>query len=467
MKINIKEIKEALGSELIEIHGEDNFVLNKVSIDSRNISNGDFYCPILGSNHDGHDYINDSLAKGAKGFFYSKEISGETFNRIKTNKNFAVQVKDTLRALQWLSGYVRRKFNPKVIAITGSNGKTTTKEMLGSVLSKSHKTVISKKSFNNHIGVPLTLLEMNEHTEFVVVEMGMNHIGEIHELMQIAKPDIGIILNISCAHIGNFKNFEELVEAKSEMGKDLKKDGLLLLNSNLKGIFKHYNDLRGRIYEFGSDKSAYCRYEAFAQNSKGVEVNIIIDGVNTKISYPGLGTHNAENIAAVCACASFLKISLKDIESGISSMKTPSMRMELKVLKDGLKIINDAYNANPSSFSAAIKTFDLIPCNGRKIMVVGEMKELGGLSKKYHEELAHEIDSSSVDEVYGIGENTRFLVDMLKNKPNKYACYFSDKDELYLQISKRLKNNDIVLLKGSRANGLESIEKKLTEERMG
>ena len=247
--------------------------------------------------------------------------------------------------------------------------------MLGQILERHGKTLYSKKSFNNHVGVPLTLLSMEEGTKFAVLEMGMNHPGEIRHLVEIAKPDLGVVLNVSAAHVGNFASFGELVSAKAEMVGALKKDGALVLNSNLRR-FEDFRDRGGRkLWEFGfGDSDAFCSWNEVQQKEGFLKVPLVIEGKTLSFELPMIGKHLAENVACAVTCCFSLGIPLSEVQEGIKKFKPTGMRMELCLLGGGIRLVNDAYNANPVSAEAAVRTLDELAFPGKKYLVLGNME---------------------------------------------------------------------------------------------
>lgn len=251
MKLDFESFIKGLGKNYIETVSKGTGQIDAICTDSRELKKGQFFWPIAGENFDGHKFIRDAVWAGCTGFVFSSELSEEEKTLVKNTSVFAVRVNDTLEALQKLARHVREMSKAKVITITGSNGKTTTKNLIAAVLSQAHKTVYSQKSFNNHIGVPLTILKIEKDTEFVVLELGMNHPGEIKKLMEIANPDIGLLLNVTSAHMGNFKSYEELVLAKGEIATCMKENGTVIFNHNLKNYAPFNESLRCRSREFG------------------------------------------------------------------------------------------------------------------------------------------------------------------------------------------------------------------------
>jgi len=456
-------LKQALGDiYLATLSAGESFKIKNIKTDSRNFEKNDFFWPIEGVKFDGHNFILDILEKGCSGFVYSKDLSLEVETLVEKLDVVALKVSDTLKALQAFARFYRLKNNAKIIAVTGSNGKTTTKDILVSALSDKFKTKGSFKSFNNHLGVPLTLLSIEDDTEFLVVEMGMNHKGEIAELMNIAIPDVAIIINAGNAHMGNFKDFIHLVAAKGEMLLALQDKGVLFVNYSLMAYepFKSYKKSNMKL--FGREDDLFLSYSNVRHVEKVVKGTINSNSLKFEFIYPGIGLHNAENVAAASSALIFLGCDEKNINNGLKSLKIPFMRLEHKSLSNGVLIINDSYNANPASFEKAIETLDSIPCQGKKYLVVGDMYELGAFSRREHQRLGEIIFKSNIDNVYSIGSSSEYVTDVCTDR-NK-AEHFKNIKHLIQKLKEIIDSGDILMLKGSRGMMLEQIEESLVKE---
>jgi UDP-N-acetylmuramoyl-tripeptide--D-alanyl-D-alanine ligase len=346
-----------------------------------------------------------------------------------------------------------------VIAITGSNGKTTTKDLLGQILERVGKTVYSKKSFNNHVGVPLTLLSLEKGTQFAVLEMGMNHPGEIQNLVEIAKPDLGVVVNVSGAHLGNFSSLEALSAAKAEMVTTLKKDAMLVLNANLKRFESFRNGSHGKkLWEFGFEEpGVFCSWSDLEQRGNILKIPLLMQGETQIFEMPMIGKHLAEDVACAVTCCCALGIPVSFIREGVRNFKSSGMRMELCLLGGGIRLVNDAYNANPVSAAAALATLDAWKGFGRKYLVLGNMEELGTYAEEAHQHLGEEIVKTSIDGVFTLGHWAKRTGVCVQEHSSKEVQHFEDKETMLLFLSQKLKLGDTLLLKGSRANKLEIV----------
>ncbi len=434
-------------------------VFKGVSIDTRTISHGDLFVAIKGSNFDGNDFIKAAFLKGAKYAIVSK-------NPQKEFKNRCIVVKDTLTALQTLSSIHRQRNNAKVIAITGSSGKTTTKDIIASVLSQAGKTLKTKENFNNEIGTPLTLLNIKKEHEFAVVEMGMQGKGEIELLSKLAKPDIAIISNIGEAHIEKLRTKSNIAKAKSEIFKYLKKNGIAIINRD-----DEFFDLmkkaagKNRIISFGINNDCDIKARNVKESHDKVCFDTSINGKTIKVTCPVPGLHNVYNCLCAIAVASVFHIETKKTTNGILSFKTSKNRMEILRSKNGLRIINDSYNANPSSMKAAIDVLSSqIGRNKKLIAILGDMKELGKFSRIFHEKLGKYVATSDIDYLISIGPQAKFIHDQaVKCKPKGLFFYFKNNEDALKKVVSLLSKDAIVLLKASRSMKFEEIMQKIVD----
>ena len=410
--------------------------------DSRNpIKNGLFFA-FSGDKHNGNDYALESLRKGAINAVVDNEELASKSNKI-------IYVKNTLETLQSLASFHRQKFKCPVFAITGSNGKTTTKELLKIVLSKKFNTHATIGNLNNHIGVPMTILNTPISSDFLIIEMGANHLNEIKTLCQIAKPTHGFITNFGLAYLEGFGGKEGVINGKSELYD--------FLDSSNGEIFVN-QDNQNQIKKLGNKK-----YISFGQKEKA-DFNLIYNlsnKNNLEISFKGYkfianlyGEYNRPNISAAIVIGDFFNVSLKKIKEAIESYKSLDNRSQI-IKINNKKIILDSYNANPSSMEFAIKNFHRKFIND-KILIIGDMLELGVYSKSAHKQIVNLILDLSFDNVMTVGEN--FFE--ISNTPNYFKKYHST-DELIKFISLKVVKEKNILIKGSRSLRLEKILKVL------
>ena len=408
---------------------------DSVSIDSRKIVDNSLFISLKGDRFNGNKFAKSAIENGARYAIVDDE-------KYKIDERF-ILVEDCLETLQKLANFHRRKINTKIIAITGSNGKTTTKELLYNVFKSRYNTTCTIGNLNNHIGVPLSLLNIKIDTEIAIIEMGASSLGEIELLCDIAEPNYGYITNFGKAHIEGFGSELKVVEGKSELYKYLKNNnGTIFFNlddNKQKNLLENYN----RKFSFGLN-SKFCEYKLCSVNE-----SIIINTENENISSSLYGKYNVDNIMAAVCMGKYFKISINSISDGISNYIPKNNRSEM-IKKNSNTVLLDAYNANPSSMYASIKNF--IETNFKnKILILGDMYELGDDEIKYHQEITDYCQSSNIEKIILIGKifsNT--------NNSEKFIKY----DNVYEFINSydfdKLKKSTI-LVKGSRGEMLEKV----------
>ena len=404
-----------------------------VSTDTRSIQNDSLFFSLKGENFDGNNYALEALKKGAK--------YAVVDNKKLSNPNF-IKVEDALVSLQKLSSYHRSKLiSTKIIAITGSNGKTTTKELIHQVLSTKFKTTSTIGNLNNHIGVPLTLLKINKDSDFAIVEMGANHIEEIKFLTNLIKPDVGYITNFGKAHLEGFGSLDGVIKGKTELYNWLLKNNKpILINSNDK---TQNNFINHKSITFGiKDNSNYTFKKEKIENFVSVNYR------GSKIKSNLVGAYNFNNISAAISLGLHFKLSLKSIEQAIKSYIPTNNRSQLLSINKK-KIILDAYNANPSSMKLAIDSF--IKFSGPKILILADMFELGQYSNNEHLEIIEQLEKINI-KAYFVGE--RFY--KLKKKSD-FFLFFKNKKDLIKEISTNKIKEKNILIKGSRIMKMELI----------
>ena len=416
-----------------------------ISINSKKIKKDDIFIAIKGLNFDGHDYINEAFKNGAIAAIISDEE--------KISKN-TILVNDTKKSLANIASLILKKFKPFVIGITGSNGKTTTKELIKSILDSNYgtnKILATQANYNNDIGLPLTIFNLNSEHSHIVLEMGMNHPKEISYLANIAPPNFAVITNIGEAHIENFKNREAIANEKKDILRNLKAEGTAILPKDSEFFNFLVKDLKNvKVLSFGMSKDADISCELLDHK----KILIKTPKYDLEIKSKLLGHNNISNILAAVTCAYQLKINPTKIKEGIENITPIPSRLELKEGKKRAAIIDDTYNANPSSFLSAIEVLNEFP--GKKILVIGDMAELGENSRIYHQELSRSIKETKIDITLGLGKYTKEIITLL----GRNNSWFRSKDDLVKHLYSCMKGSTI-LVKGSRSMKMEEIVKKL------
>jgi UDP-N-acetylmuramoyl-tripeptide--D-alanyl-D-alanine ligase len=419
-----------------------------ICTDTRNIKKNSLFFGIKGENFDGNKFASVALKKGAAFAIIDEK-------KFYKNKQY-ILVDNVLQTLQELAKYHRKQLKTKVIGITGTNGKTSTKELINVILSKKYKTIASFKNLNNHIGVPLSVLSITPDTEIAVIEMGANHIREIKKLCGISQPDFGIITNIGIAHLQGFKNIKGIINAKNELFNYIKKNnGIAFANINSKAIAKLSEKIKKITY--GTKTNAYC-YGKLLENNPYVKIkwnlknNIIKNKSHTIIQSQLIGEYNLENIIAAIAIGSYFDVTPKNIKNAIENYKPVSNRSQLiETAKN--KIILDAYNANPTSMKAAIKNFKQLKFEN-KIVIIGDMLELGNQSIKEHKKILTFLEKQNFNKIILIGK-------MFSSVNNNNHKNFPDVDIAGKWLEKNSISSASILIKASRGIKLEKLIKVL------
>ena len=432
-----------------------------VSIDSRNVRDGDLFIAIRGENHDGHDYVFDALEKGATAAVVARGWLSEQKRRSVRGRPL-IPVDDTIEALQALSRYHRQRLGLPVVAITGSNGKTTTKDMTASVLRTRYRVMRSESSFNNHIGVPLTLLWLRRSHEVAVVEMGMNHGGEIAHLCTVAEPTAGVITNVSTAHLEFMGDLDGVAEAKAELAEAIGPHGFLVLNSDDPKVTAMRERSEARIITFGLESDAEIKGEIVDFRRGIFPVFRINGGPAIHLEVPG--THNVMNGLAAAAVGEAMGCTPEQVKKGLEAFQGARWRTEI-VETEGILVVNDSYNANPVSASAALR----ILCdfeNGsshRRVAVLGDMLELGETAVQSHQELGEESAGSGIELLVAVGDFASEVIEgaVRAGLPSEMTISSRNVDEAWRELVPRLQQGDLVLVKGSRRVGLEKLVERI------
>lgn len=437
----------------------ENIIIEGVCTDSRTIEKGQMFIPLIGENFNGHLFVEDAYKKGARAALWNKN---EPVPNIDIPLIF---VEDTLKALQNLAKAYRRQLDVKVIGITGSNGKTTTKDIVASVLSTKYKTKKTLGNYNNDIGCPLTILSLDEETEMAVVEMGTERFGEISNLTDIAKPDVAIITSIGKAHLENLYTEENIARAKLEILEGLDPDGIFIYygdDPTLKKVLKDF-PIEHKTITYGSENSNEYVARMDSMDEEGIYFTVK-SPFEKRFFLPLLGKHNIFNALAAVVVGEYFNIPVDLIQEGFNHIDKTGMRDELIYAK-GFTILNDSYKSNPDSLLVQLETLYNMDNYSQKIVVAGDMLGLGEDEIKLHEEVGKAIDGEEIDYVFTIGPLAKYLGEACKANLGKDRVIHSEsKKEVVEKIKKIIKPNSIVLVKASRSLELEDIVNALKEE---
>ncbi|MDC3091543.1 UDP-N-acetylmuramoyl-tripeptide--D-alanyl-D-alanine ligase [Rickettsiales bacterium] len=453
-------------SQALNINIKKNISFDGISIDSRDIEKNSLFFPIKGEKFNGHDFILDAFQNGAKASIVEeKEI--KRINKSFFNDKILIPVENSLQALQDLSRYIRnRPKDLKMICITGSNGKTSVKDWISSILSNFFITHSSLGNFNNHIGMPLSLARMKKNTEVCVLELGMNKPGEIQFLTQISKPDFSILTNVGPAHLGNFKNIEEIVVEKSSIFKTSKKSISIIPRDShffnlIDNIARKYSKT---VLSFGSHINSDFKLIKSSRISDNIsELEFELLGKIVKVKTQNHSTHHHMNILIILIIAELLEINQKEVIQQIYELKPTIGRGSIHEIffnEKKIRLIDDSYNSNPMSLKVSLNNMNNSAYkNSRKICVIGDMLELGNNSEDLHRKMVDSFTENNINLVFTIGQHTKIIHDNLPDFI--HSKHFDNIEILYNKLSSILLDDDIILVKGSNSMDLNKICKKL------
>ena len=457
--LSIKNILEVTKGKLL-VGNEEN-ICKSYSKDTRTIKDGDCYIGIKGENFDGNIFWEKALENGASTVIVQNvEIENEKLKKW-TDKNI-IKVENTLEALYNIARYKRNLYDIPVIAITGSVGKTSTKDIVANVVAKKYKTLKTEGNNNNNIGLPFTILRMQDE-EVAVLEMGMNHFGEISLLASIANPTICIITNIGTSHIGNLGSRENILKAKLEILEGSKKQAVIINNDNdLLHKWYEENKENYNIKTYGIKEKSNVMAKEIKLEENNSTFTCKIDDEEEKIKVPVGGEHFVLNALCAITVGEVLKIEEDKIKVGIESFELTKKRMDIIEFKNGIKIINDAYNASLESMKASLRV--LSEYKERKIAVLGDMFELGEFSEELHKKVGEEVVKNKIDILIACRENAEYIADVEKEKMDKENIYYlENKEEIEPLLQQIVKNNDVILFKASNGMGFYKIVERLVE----
>jgi len=448
----MSQVAKALGATL---HGKD-VMMTGVSKDTRDIHAGDLYIALKGERFDGHQFVAEANSSGAVGALVSVSVPLDVPQ---------VQVDDTRIALgqlaaHWRQTWGRQQAAGKLIGITGSNGKTSVKEMISKILSDhagASAVLSTRGNLNNDIGMPMTLLELTEQHKFAVIEMGANHVGEIDYLTNIARPDVALVNNVGPAHLEGFGSLENIAKAKAEIYNGLSDDGVAVLNMDdaFSPFWEEYCADMNTIGFSMTDENA----DVYASLLEGGLYRVVVKSEQADLALKVPGKHNVMNALAAIAVTYSLGLSLQEITSSLSTFENIKGRLTIKKSDAGYRVIDDTYNANPLSVSAAIEV--LAGMQGDTFLVLGDMAELGGDAEKLHAEIGVKAKQAGITRLFATGRLSENTADAF----GENGFYFKNKNELIKALKKTLSGSETVLIKGSRSAAMEEVvERILTQQ---
>jgi UDP-N-acetylmuramoyl-tripeptide--D-alanyl-D-alanine ligase len=449
----MSSVAEITGGRLA---GDDREVTG-VAIDSREVRPGDLFVALMGEHADGHEFVDAAFFAGATGAVVQREGPGD---------GSLVVVDDTTRALLDIASAERKEMRATVVGITGSTGKTSVKDLSRAVLATRYRVHASPKSFNTEVGVPLTLLSAEEGVDVVVCEMGSRGLGHIRLLADVARPEVGVVTNVGLAHMEMFGTQEAVADAKAELVEALPKDGTAVLNADDPVVRGFDRRTRARVIRYGMASDADVRGEDLTLDDEGRPSFTLATSAGTEhVELPVPGEHMAWNALAAAACGVALGLSAGECAAGLKEARVSPWRMEVFDTPSGIRVVNDAYNANPTSMAAALRAVRAMAGSGRCVAVLGEMAELGSVSVEEHEHVGELAARLGIDRVITVGELAHVIaVSAVREgvEPN-HVTRCATVEEAFEAVAAQARPGDVVLVKASRAVGLERLAERLKD----
>lgn len=433
------------------ISADDTSVMvSRISTDSRTLQAGDLFVPLRGQNFDGHEFIAQAAERGATGAMVEEKWSGSV-----PRKFALLRVQDTLLGYQTLAANYRASLPLKVIAITGSNGKTSTKDFVAATLAKKFRVTKTEGNFNNHVGLPQTMLAAQREDEIAVWEIGMNHPGEVAALAKLAAPDVALITNIGIAHIEFMGSREAIAKEKGALAEAIAPGGTVILNAD--DAFSESIALRTRARTIlaGIENGA-VRAIDITQSSSGSEFTILEGAHRCRAQVPVPGIHMVQNAMLAVAAGRAFGLSLEECAAGLASAPLTKARLQIREI-GGIEFIDDSYNANPDSMKAALRTLVELDADGRRIAVLGEMGELGSESERGHREVGEAAAAFRIDELIAVGANAAGIATAAQNAGLGKSVAVDSAEEAAGILEQTVTPGDLILIKGSRSARMERV----------
>lgn len=444
--IDAKIIQEICNGKILTKNIENK--PNNFVIDSREVKKNDCFVAIRGENNNGNKFLKMALENGASVCLVDEEPEKELIK--KYNDRTIIKVENTIKAIQEIAKYKRSLYNIPVVAVTGSVGKTSTKDIIASVLSQKYNVLKTEGNFNNHIGLPMTLLKLKDHTA-VVVEMGMNHFGEISVLTNIAKPSIAVITNIGTSHIGNLGSRENILKAKLEILEGLQENGKIIINNDNDLLHNWAQTVDNHnIFTYGIENKSCFTPKNIEENKNGTKYEINIKGNKYNVNVPVIGKHFVYNSLCAIAVGCVLDIETEKIIQGISNFKLTQNRMDFRKIKNNATVLADYYNASYDSMKSALEVVKNYNAE-RKIAVLGDMLELGKFSEKMHKDVGTEVYNNKIDILITVGTLAKHIAKTAKELGTKEVYECENNQEAIKVLKKEIQEGDLILLKASNA----------------
>lgn len=454
INVSVSTLLDITGGRLIS--GTPTGEIKDVTTDSRKVTKGALFVAVCGERVDGHNFIESSFMQGATCALSEKDTGYR-------GEKPVIMVPDTVVAMGKIARFVMENLSMRTVGITGSVGKTTTRDMTHAVLSRKFHTLKNENNFNNAIGVPLTVFRADKTHDAAVIEMGMNHFGEIDILGNITAPDVAIITNIGISHIENLGSQENIYKAKAELFPYVKEGGAVILNGDDEILMKHKREIPRRVFTVGKENmDADLVATEIEEKEQGVSFRVTGLGQDFFVSLPIPGEHNVSNALSACAAGIFFGVPADEIAKALETFSMTGMRMDV-VNTENVTIINDCYNASPASVSAALSV--LSQYDKRKVAVLGDMGELGAFSYHAHKDLGRDVVKNRINVLVTVGSNAKYIAEgaFENGMDSSHLISVDTVEEAYSVLSETVKAGDVVLIKASRFMGFERLTAFLKE----
>jgi UDP-N-acetylmuramoyl-tripeptide--D-alanyl-D-alanine ligase len=429
--------------------GDAGQIIQAISTDSRTITAGELFVPLSGENFDGHEFVRQAADRGAIGAIVARDIDAP-------RENFAlVHVNDALRAYQQIAARYRKLLELRVVCITGSNGKTSTKDFVASVLGRRFRVTKTEGNLNNHVGLPRTMLSASRSDEIGVWEIGMNHPGEVAPLAALAAPDVAIITNIGVAHIEFMGSREAIAQEKGELATAVQESGTVILNGDDNFSESIAQRVRARVI-FAGIGNGTIRAEEIRQTSDGCEFTVLERAHRARVRLPVPGLHMVQNALLAVATGRVLGLTLEECAAGLAAAPLTEARLQMREI-NGVQFIDDSYNANPDSMKAALRTLADLETDGNRIAVLGEMGELGSQSESGHREVGEAAAEAAIDQLIVVGERAAVIARAAEAAGLTNTTVAKSHEEAAELLSESASRGDLVLVKGSRTARMERV----------
>lgn len=460
LSASINTLTSVTGGRLLA--GDGDVVINGVCTDSRCVEPGSLFVALSGERVDGHEFALQAVDAGARALLVTQSAESlvDLLAAASRRSVPVVRVKDALKALQALARHHRSRLHCAVVGVTGSTGKTSTKDLVTATLTRSKRVVATQGNRNNELGVPLTVLSADASTEVLVVEMGMRGMGQIEELCRIAQPTLGLVTNVGSSHIELLGSEENIASAKGELVRNLAENGAAFLNGDDEYSHRIAESAHVPVTFYGLSDGCDVRAQNVELDSESKPAFDLVCGDETaRVVLPMPGRHNVYNALAASAVALHLGISAAEVAEGLAAAELTGMRMEVVNCANGITVINDAYNANPTSMRAAVETLASMNADGRRVAVLGDMAELGSLTELAHFRLGEQVARLGIGELVTVGARAKRIAEgaLAEGMMGASVQSFADAGDAGLAVGARLEPGDVVLVKASRVMGLEAI----------